>query len=141
MKKASFSNWKKSIKKTVVILSLTLGIISFASFKSGATDTTRVVPVEIKYVGDRYSLPVFQINLNNDLDEKVYLTLMDDEGNVLYTDVVKGEKYQRHIQFDGHEWDNLQITLVVSGKKLNQKQAFTINKTRRTVQDILVAKL
>ncbi|HVG40928.1 MAG TPA: hypothetical protein VM888_04890 [Chitinophagaceae bacterium] len=140
MKKVSIIYWKKIISNRVLVVAA-VGLLTVNSLNAQAVDSTKTIPVEIKYVGNQYNRPVFQISLDNKVDEKVYVTLTDAEGNILYTDIMKGKKYEKKIQFEGPDWDDLQVTLVLNSKNQRQVQTFQINKSRKTVEDVLVAKL
>src|SRR5919112_6480382 len=108
MKKVSILYWKKIMANRVLVLAVAAGLLTANSLNAQAIDSTKTIPVEIKYVGSQYSRPVFQISLDNEADEKVYLTLTDVEGNILYTDIMKGKKYEKKIQFEGPDWEDLQ---------------------------------
>ncbi|HVG39980.1 MAG TPA: hypothetical protein VM888_00115, partial [Chitinophagaceae bacterium] len=82
MKKVSIIYWKKIISNRVLVVAAA-GLLTVNSLNAQAVDSTKTIPVEIKYVGNQYNRPVFQISLDNKVDEKVYVTLTDAEGNIL----------------------------------------------------------
>ncbi len=98
-------------------------------------------PVEIKYLGSLNYKPVFEINFDNQDGEDVYLTLKDEDGNVIYSDIVKDKKYSRKIQLDNSELYNMKLTLNLRSKKINESQNFSVNSNTRIVENVEVVKL
>jgi hypothetical protein len=99
------------------------------------------IPVEVKYLGSVDYRPIFQVNLNNELNEEITVTLKDIDDNVLYTETFKGKVFSKKFQFEKADFEDLQIKLVISSKKRNQKEIFTIDKSTRIVETIAVNKL
>ena len=141
MKKLSIKSVNQSLSKHAFVFTLSALLFSFSSVSAQSGKSATDVPVEINYIGNQNSLPVFQIVLDNKTGEKVSLTLLDEVGNILYTDKLKETKYRKNIRFEEYEWKSLQVTLILTGKNVNQKQIFQISNNLRTVQDVLIAKL
>lgn len=125
----------------VLALAILVFTLTFSATQAQASDIKKEAPVEIKYLGSFEGKPLFQINLTNEDSREVYLTLSDDHGNMIYSDIVKDKTYSRKIQFDGAELSDLKLTLTLRSKKDYQTQSFQINKSTRTVEDIAVEKV
>ena len=106
-----------------------------------AADRKIETPVNITYVGTVNEKPVFQINFDNTTGADVFLSLTDENGNYIYSEVVKDGKYSRKIQLDNAELTDLKLKLTLRTKKNVQTQLFDINTNVRTVQDVQVVRL
>jgi len=69
------------------------------------------------------------------------ITLKDHAGNVLYTETVSGKQILRKYRLDTDEIDANDIKVEVSDKKDNSKTVYTINRSRRVVDDVIINKL
>lgn len=118
-----------------------LFIFLFVPSTVQANDKIKNPSVEIKYVGSIDYKPIFQISFDNQDAEEVFLTLRDENGVVIYSEVVKDKKYARKIQLESVESDVLKLTLTLRSKKSTQSEQFQINKSTRVVEDVVVAKL
>lgn len=107
---------------------------SFASYHTGN-------PVEFKYIGSTNDQPVFQLNLNNNEPAEFVITLKDHAGNVLYTETVSGKQISRRYRLDTDEIDDNDVKVEVSNKKDNSKTVYTINRSRRVIDDVVINKL
>lgn len=105
-----------------------------------AEETKPVLPVDITYVGNIDYSPVFQISFDNQEGSEVNLILRDEDGNIIFSEVVKDKKYARKIQLQGLDRD-VKLTLTLRSKKSTQSQVFQINKNTRIVEDVVVAKV
>src|SRR5436190_10707799 len=90
-KHLNFTLMKKVLINTR-ILAIALGATFATAFSSPAlaTEEKKAIPVELKFVGNIESQPVFLLSFNN-ADESGYTIVVRDEfNNVLYRDNVKG---------------------------------------------------
>ena len=106
-----------------------------------AADRKKETPVDITYVGTVNEKPVFQINFENTTGEEVFLSLTDENGNYIYSEVVKDGRYSRKIQLDNAELNEMKLKLTLRTKRNFQTQLFDINTNVRTVRDVQVIKL
>jgi hypothetical protein len=138
------SNWAM-IKGTTAVLKPLAFLFLFVSllFSSAleANDTIHKVPTDIKYVGSNNGNPVLQITVDNKDGETAYLVLSDEFGNTFYSDVIKDKKYSKSVQFENIDLNDLKLTLTIRSKNGQQKQAFQISKSTRTVEEVHIAKL
>ena len=105
-----------------------------------ANETKPVLPVDITYVGSVDYKPIFQISFDNQEAADVNLLLRDENGNIIYSEVVKQGKYSRKIQLENID-RNAKVTLTLRSKKGTQSQAFYINKNTRVVEEVVVVKV
>jgi hypothetical protein len=134
----SISTLVRRIKPAVFTL-LFAGILNAAPAQ--ATDKIKDVPVEVKYLGSVDGEPLFQIAFNNPLGEEVSITLRDQDGYIIYSDVSKDKAYSRKLRFEGIETDRLRFMLSLRTKKDTQTKTFEITKNTRTIEDVAVVGL
>jgi len=138
MKNSSNINWRKTFRAvTFAALVLFLSV----STNVHAADKAKSVPVEIKYLGSIDDKPVFQIDFDNQNSEEMLLTLKDDSGNIIYTELVKDKKYSRKIQLESADLSDLKMILVLSNKKAYQSQTFQISRNTHIIEHVKVEKL
>jgi hypothetical protein len=102
-------------------------------------------PIELKYMGKTQNQPVFQLNLNNDKDSEDFISIKDLNGNVLYSEKVKGENVTRNYRLDINEFDltssDFAITVQVTTAKTHETEVFHVKSTAHVVENYEVAKL
>ena len=141
MKSLSNINLSKAIRSLVSPVFALLVVFSSVNAKAADKVTTPVPPVDFKYLGTINNKPVFQINFNNAEGEKVNLYIKDENGNIIYSDLVKDKNYSRKIQLENIDLGTLKVILSIRSKKENLTQAFIINQNTRTEENIEIAKL
>jgi hypothetical protein len=139
MKNLSNINLGKAVRRMVTSATLLFILLSTATAVH-ATDKVKNPPADIKYIGSVDSKPIFQIDFANQDAEEVSLTLKDQYGTVIYTDLVKDKNYTRKLQLDNVD-SNIKLVLSLRSKKGVQTQQFQINKNVRVVEDVVIAKL
>lgn len=141
MKNANFSGnaLTRLIKPSLLAL---LFVSLLGATPAQATDTKpKEVPVEVKYLGSEAGKPLFQISYNNAEGDETTLTLRDESGYVIYTDVSKEKTYSRKLQFNDLDTEKLKLTLTLRTKKETQTQSFEITKSTRVIEDVAVVNL
>lgn len=138
MKNAIVTTLSRLIRPSVVAL---LFISLLGPVSAQATDKSKEVPVEVKYLGNATGKPLFQITFSNPLAEDVTVTLRDETGYVIYSDVSKEKNYARRLQFNELEAESLKLTLTLRTKTSTQNKTFEITKSTRTIEDVAVVML
>lgn len=116
-------------------------ILVFASATANATDKIKTPNVEVKYVGTVDNSPLFQVEFNNENGEEVFVTLRDANGNILYSEVTREKKFSKRFRLEGIELNDSKVTLNIRSKKESAAHVFTINKSVRQVEEVIVSKL
>ena len=138
---------KQTIKTTksiaIGLFSLcTVGLTTptFANAKTGD-------PVEFKYLGKVKDQPVFQLNLNPDASEVYYITLKDENNDVIYSEKVKAKdvNYTRNYMINVNNEEltasDINVKVEVTSLKTHQTKVYKISSRSQVYEDILVAKL
>lgn len=137
--KKQISNTRSVLRKGII----SLGFFSFAFFgltPAFARDSKENPPV-VSYAGSVDGQPLFQVKVDNANSEVYFLSITDDEGNLLYSEKIKDQKISRTFKYDKSDRDNAKLTFVLAGEKEKQTQVFKINTNTQVVQDVVVTKL
>ena len=131
---------KVSINPRVLAIALvTTFSVAFLS-PAFAIDEKKVIPVDLKFVGNIENQPVFELAFTN-ADESEYTVVVRDENNtVLYRDNVKGnvtKKFMLNIE----ELGNTAIQFEITGKKTDKTVIYEVNKNSRLIEDIVINKM
>jgi len=141
MKNVTFSgNTLTRLFKPSVIALLILGLVSTAPAHA-IGENPKDAPAAVKYLGNVDGKPLFQLAVNNPKGEQISLTLRDENGYLIYSDVIKGKAYSRNLRFDELDTERVKMTLILRTKKDTQTQTFEITKNLRTVEDVAVVSL
>jgi len=138
MKNATLSGNTLTRLSVIALVILSLAITAPAHATGG---DPKEAPAAVKYLGSVDGKPTFQLAVNNPQGEAVSLTLRDEEGYLIFSDMIKDKAYTRKLQFDGLDADKMKLTLILRTKKDTQTQTFEITKSTRTVEDVAVVSL
>lgn len=133
----------KKVLMNTRILAIALGTTFTTAFSSPALaiEEKKAIPVELKFVGNIDSQPVFLLTFNN-VEESDYTIIVRDEyGSVLYRDKVKGGKIAKRYMLNTDELGNVAIQFEVIGKKSEKTVIYEVNKKSRLVEDLVINKV
>jgi hypothetical protein len=94
----------------------------------------------IKYLGVLEDKLVFQINVDNVKEEKLLVTIKDEDGNILFTERVKDQKFSRKIAIEKEVFEGRKVTFLIQGAKDNPEQTFQVSRKARMVEDVVVTR-
>jgi hypothetical protein len=132
-------NTLKGFIKPAFFVLFFAGLLQAAPVQAAAEP--KETPVEIKYLGSQEGTLLFQIHFTNPNAEAVNLVLRDEQGNVIYTEVVREKVYSRKIRFEEMDTDKLKLTLSLRTGKAVQSKTFEIKRSTRVIEDIAVVTL
>ncbi len=134
---------KTAIKKTKMI---TMGLISIfimgtaqSSFANNGKD-----PVELKSISNFNKQPVFQLKMNNADAGEFVVRVKDGNGDVLYSETLKGKNVTRKYKFDINEEALLEpfnVRFEIKSVRSHETFIYNVTSSNRQVQEIIVAKL
>jgi hypothetical protein len=136
---------KTAIKKTKMI---TMGLISI--FIMGSTDTTfanpvNQDPVELKAISNLNKQPMFQLKMNNAETGEFLVKVKDENGDLLYTETLKGQNVSRKYQLDISEDElfgsSFHVRFEITSVKTHETFIYNVTRSNRQVEEIIVAKL
>ena len=106
-----------------------------------ANDDKKVIPVELKFIGNIQNQPLFHMTFNSTEQSEYTIIVRDEYGNVLYKENVKGGTFTKKFLLNTEELGDAELKFEVSGKDYEKPVVFEINKQSRFVQDVLVSKV
>lgn len=134
---------KTAIKKTKMI---TMGLISF--FIMGTTQSSLANngkdPVELKAINNPNKKPVFQLKMSYADAGEFVVRVKDGNGDVLYSETLKGKNVTRTYKFDINEealLESFNVRFEITIIKSHETFIYNVTSTNREVREIIVAKL
>lgn len=141
---------KKAIIKTRTIITalITFFILGFTQVAQSEEKVTPVetdqTSVDFKFVAKLNKGPLFQLNMNNAEPGEFILKVRDADGNLLYTETLKGvnisRKYQLAVESE-EMYEAFNVKFEITNIKTNKTLIFNATNRNRVVSDIIIAKL
>ncbi len=134
----------KSIMRTYGIMAIALVAftLSFSTSTLANNDKEKIAStIELKFIGHFENQPVFQLNLNNQVEDEFTITFRDDYGNVLYTGKVKGTSISKKFMLNIEEIGDNVLSVEVKAKKNSQAEVYKINRNRSYVEETVVSRI
>lgn len=115
-----------------------LSVPTFAGIKTGD-------PIELKFIGNKNSQPIFQLKLNNSENGHYLISIKDLSQNVLFTEKVKGidimKTYRLDINSDDYESPSFGLKFEVTNLDTHRTQEYKVSSETHVSNDIIVAKI
>lgn len=132
----------KSMMNTRLVAIALVTVLSVAfSTPALAGDETKVIPVELKFIGNVQNQPLFHMTFNSTDDSEFTIIVRDQVGNILYKDVVKGKNISKKFMLNTEELGDAELKFTVTSKSYEKPVVFEVNKQTRFVQDVVVNKV
>lgn len=125
--------------KTFAFALVTLFATSFTAPAFAAEEDDK--KAEISYVGNVNDLPVYRLSLNNKANEVYFVSVTDNDGNVIYNEKVSGSKIVRNYQFDADLYSEYDLTFTISNLKGKTVSAYNVSKSKKVVNEVAVNKV
>ena len=130
----------KQYKNIVAIALVTAASFFFTTAK--ASDGIKLVPVELRYVGTLQNQPLIQLDFTGTKAENEFsISITDQNGIVLYSDNVKGEKFSKQFLLDTDDLGDAILSFEITGVKSGKTVTYKVSRKTTTVQEMDVAKL
>jgi hypothetical protein len=131
----------KQIKSIIAVAFFSM--LCFTSVFAGKTpDSIATLPVELNYMGEVKSQPLFQLNFSGSEEENEFnITITDENGYVFYNETVKGQKFSKQFLFNAEDLSNAKINFAITGKKTGKTVVYNINRKTKVINEINVTKL
>ncbi len=132
---------KKVLMNTrILAIALAATFATASSTSALATEAKKAIPVELKFVGNIESQPVFQLSFDNAVESDYTIVVRDEYNNVLYRDNVKGGKMTKKFMLNTEELGDVAIQFEIIGKKTEKTVIYEVNKKSRLVEDLVISK-
>jgi hypothetical protein len=119
-------------------------VLNFTAFVpvAGATEDPKASGVELKFLGNFRSKPVFELQFNSPAVAGDYLiNIRDQFGNSLYREVMKSKILSKKFMLNTDEIEDDFLRFEVTNRKDNSTVVYEINRNSHVVEDVLISKL
>src|SRR5687768_3628390 len=123
-----------------LIVALTLNSVTVLA-NDEVKNTKNIPGVDFRYIGSKENQPVFMLNLVNAEDDEYTISFRDKNGNVLYSDRIKGGNVTKRFMLNTDEIGNSELSVEIKSKKNNQVQLYKIGTTQSIVTETTVNKI
>jgi hypothetical protein len=124
-----------------LIVALTLNSVTVLANDEVKNTNKNIPGVEFRYIGTKENQPVFMLNLVNTVDEEFTISFRDKNGNVLYSDRLKGANISKRFVLNTDEIGTSELSVEIRSKKTNQVQLYKIGTTQSVVTETVVNKI
>jgi hypothetical protein len=131
----------KQVLRNSAIALFTLFVLTFSVNAMANGGITPASVVEIKFIGNLQNQPVFQLSLLNKESDEFYISISDLQGNVLYSDRVKGINITKKFAINTDEIGDNTVRITVSSKSKNTKESYDISRTQNYVLESSVTRV
>jgi hypothetical protein len=130
-----------SNNRIIVIAFFTVFSIATGS-SAMANDSSRVLPVELKYIGSINNQPLVQLTFAGNAEENEFtIIIKDEDGNSLYKETIKGENFYKKFLLNNDEIGNETLRFEVISKRSSKSVVFEVNREFRYVNELAVNKM
>ena len=132
----------KNYSTMAIALIVALTLNSVTALANDEVKNTKNIPgVDFRYIGSKENQPVFMLNLVNAGDDEYTISFRDKNGNVLYSDRIKGGNVTKRFMLNTDEIGNSELSVEIKSKKNNQVQLYKIGTTQSIVTETTVNKI
>ena len=131
----------KNYKTLAIALFAALTVASTSNVMANNGDVKAKSGIDLKFIGNVESQPVFQLNVNNTEEDEYVVTFRDEQNNVLYSGKLKGINITKNFQLSTDEVNDNTMSVEVRSKKTNKSEVYKINRTQSFTEEIVVNKI
>lgn len=130
---------RSSIRLTAI--ALIAAITTLIATPALANDDIKTIPVELKFVGNVQSQPMFHLVFNNPSEAQFTITVRDTFGNVYYRETVKGTSFLKKFLLNVDDLDVSRLKFEITSKSYEKPVVFEINNSIQYTENIVVNKV
>ena len=133
----------KAIIKAKAITAIMVIILVMGFTQPASSIDKSVNPVELQFLGKYSNGPLFRLKLNNPETGEFLIRVKDGDGNLLYSEKLKGDNLTRNYNIDVKEDElySFKAQFEVTNIKTKETSVYKVSNNNRVVSDIVVAKL
>lgn len=107
-----------------------------------ANDSSHVVPVELKYVGNINDQPLIQLTFTGNNEENEFtIVIRDEEGTSLYRETIKGENFYKRFLINDDEIGESTLRFEVISRRSNKSVVFEVNRESSYLDQVAITKV
>ncbi len=130
---------KKGLFSTTLFALLLISLAPQTVLAQESNNETPATTV-VKYLGLVEEKLLFNVDIENKNEERCWISIEDEYGNVLYKQNFKDAKYTKTFGIGKEEVDGKNLRFILYKGKVKQEQVFQVSTSVRVVHDVVVAK-
>lgn len=104
-----------------------------------ANDSKKDLPVELKFLGNIKTQPLFQLNFYGNAEENDFnITIRDEDGTSLFSENIKGEVFSKKFLLNTEEIGDEAVRFEITGRKSKKTVVFEVSRNSHFVEEMLV---
>ncbi len=132
-----------NLKKTItyfLVVALTVTLFIPQATKAQTFKKEAPSGVEIKYLGTQQDQLIFGLTFKNEQSEAFQITIKDSFGNSVFSEKYQTKNFSKKFLFNKDEFGDAELTFVINTGKKQQAEVFTLNKSTRIIEDVVVTR-
>ena len=127
--------------KSIIVIAL-FSVLSFMQVNAAQlNDSSKALPVELKYTGTVQNQPILQLSIDGSVEENEFsISITDQSGLVLYSGSAKGEKIFKKFALNEDLGDAI-LSFKVTGKSSGQTVEYKISRQTTISEQMNVVRL
>lgn len=124
-----------------LIVAFTLNSVAALANDEVKKNDKNIPGLDFRYIGSKENQPVFLLNLVNAEEDEFTISFRDKNGNVLYSDRLKGSNIRKRFMLNTDEIGTNELSVEIRSKKNNQVQLYKIGTSQSLVTETVVNKI
>ena len=124
-----------------LIVAFTLNSVAALANDEVKKNDKNIPGLEFRYIGNKENQPVFLLSLANAEEDEYTISFRDKNGNVLYSDRLKGANITKRFLLNTDEIGTNELSVEIRSKKNNQVQLYKIGTSQSLVTETVVNKI
>jgi hypothetical protein len=133
--KTAVNNFRLLAAAMIIIFSLSL------TPAANANGTNGNLPVVVKCIGYQNESPIFHVSFGNEAEEEFLFTIKDVQGNLIYSDRLKGKNIERKFKLVSEDVPYDEFNFEFTNVKTNTSVKYKVVAKTRIVNDTEVTKV
>lgn len=130
----------KNYSTMALVVALTLSSVTVLA-NDEVKNRKNIPGLEFRYIGTKENQPVFLLNVANAEEDEYFISFRDKNGNVLYSDRLKGTNINKRFLLNVDEIGSGELSVEIKSRKNNQVQQYKIGTTQSIVTETTVNKI
>jgi hypothetical protein len=133
----------KTVTNNLRLLAAAMIVLFSISFATAAqaNNNGEKLPVVVKCIGYENESPIFHVSFANEAEEEFLFTIKDVQGNLIYSDRIKGKSMQRKFKLVSEDVPYDEFNFEFTNLKTNTSVKYKVVAKTRIVNDTEVTKL
>lgn len=124
-----------------LIVAFTLNSVAALANDEVKKNDKNIPGIDFRYIGSKENQPVFLLNLVNAEEDEFTISFRDKNGNILYSDRLKGTNIRKRFLLNTDEIGTNELSVEIRSKKNNQVQLYKIGTSQSLVTETVVNKI